>query len=111
MKRSADGYRQIVQYKKKKKWRAAARQRSDWRTQKGEGKKVTKSHRKKEDFLPPGLLARQPNPTHSMSLFHWNNFNVCVYLCITVLTLNVYCSYKWHLRKLIKNKFKLNKNF
>jgi len=108
MERSADGYRQIVQYEKK--WRAAARH-SDWRTQTGEdmAKKVPKSHGKKEDFLPPGLLARQPNPTHAMSLFHWNNFNV--YLCITVLALNVFCSYKWHLRKLIKNRFKPSKNF
>jgi hypothetical protein len=65
--------------------------------------KVLKSHRKKEDFLPPGLLARQPNPTLAISLFHWNNFNVCVYLCITVLALNVYRSYRWHLRELKKN--------
>jgi hypothetical protein len=103
MERSADGYRKIVQYKKKK-WRAAARHRGDWRTQTGEAmaEKVPKSHRKEEDVLPPGLLARQPNSTLAISLFHWNNFNVCVYLYITVLALNVYRSYKWLLRKLKK---------
>jgi hypothetical protein len=95
-----------------KKWRAAARHRRDWRTRIGEAmaKKVPKSHRMKEDVLPPGLLARQPNLTHAISLFHWNNFNVCVCLCITVLALNVHCSYEWHLHKLTKKKFKPNKN-
>jgi hypothetical protein len=62
---------------------------------------------KTADFPPPEILARQPKPTRAISLFHWNNFNV--YLCITVLALNVYCSYKWHLRKLIKKTFSLIK--
>jgi hypothetical protein len=57
------------------------------------------NHRKKEDVLPPELFARQSNASRTISLFHWDNFIVYVYLCITVLALFIQVSY----RKLCKN--------